>query len=61
MLQKAAYDYEHSELLMYQNTIIQESGDHEAALEHLEKYREQICDRGHWLETKAALLLKNDR
>ena len=61
IFQKAAYDYEHSELLLYQNMVLQESGDREGALEHLEKYREQICDRAHWLETKARLLVENGR
>ena len=56
-LQKAAYDYEHSELLLYQNMVIRESGDTAGALEHLEKYRDQICDRPFWLETKASLLI----
>ena len=57
MLQKAAYDYEHSELLLYQNMVIRESGDTAGALEHLEKYRDQICDKPFWLETKASLLI----
>ena len=56
-LQKAAYDYEHSELLLYQNMVIRESGDTAGALEHLEKYRDQICDKPFWLETKASLLI----
>ena len=57
LLQKAAYDYEHSELLLYQNMVIRESGDTAGALEHLEKYRDQICDKPFWLETKASLLI----
>ena len=44
-MQKAAYDYEHSELLLYQNMVIQESGDYKGALEHLDTYEEQICDK----------------
>ncbi len=51
-LQKAAYDYEHSELLLYQNLVIQESGDTSGALAHLEQYKDQICDKGNFLETK---------
>lgn len=39
------YDYEHSELLLYQNMVIQESGDNEQALKHLDKKCEQICDK----------------
>ncbi|TRY74013.1 hypothetical protein TCAL_06697 [Tigriopus californicus] len=59
--QKAAYDYEHSELLLYQNMVIQESGDISGALEHLMKYEPQICDQAHFLTTKGSLLLKLDR
>ena len=55
-LQKAAYDYEHSELLLYQNMVIQESGDHKAALEHLDTYEEQICDKLSLLETRGIFL-----
>lgn len=39
------YDYEHSELLLYQNMVIQESGESEQALKHLDKYSDQICDK----------------
>lgn len=39
------YDYEHSELLLYQNMLIQESGDSESALKHLDKNIELICDK----------------
>lgn len=39
------YDYEHSELLLYQNMLIQESGDSEQALKHLDKNIELICDK----------------
>lgn len=46
------YDYEHSELLLYQNMVIEESGDTQAALEHLEKYTSQICDKVTLLESK---------
>jgi len=59
--QKNAYDYEHSELLLYQNMVIQESGDIQGALDHLEQYKEQICDKVTWLETKGKqLLIKED-
>jgi len=39
------YDYEHSELLLYQNLVIQESGENEQALKHLDKHNDQICDK----------------
>lgn len=58
-MQKAAYDYEHSELLLYQSQVIQESGDSTAALEHLNKYEAQICDKAHLLATKGVLLMDN--
>ena len=57
LFQKNAYDYEHSELLLYQNMVIQESGDIKSALEHLEQYKDQICDKVTWLETKGNQLL----
>lgn len=38
-------DYEHSELLLYQNMVIVESGDIEGALRHLEKHEQQITDK----------------
>ncbi len=59
--QKAAYDYEHSELLLYQNLVLQESGDASAALAHLQQYKEQICDRAAFLEARGDLLLRLDR
>ncbi|KAL2720447.1 hypothetical protein V1478_010713 [Vespula squamosa] len=52
------YDYEHSELLLYQNMVIQESGDNEQALKHLDKYRYQICDRVTLKETYGKLRLQ---
>jgi N-alpha-acetyltransferase 15/16, NatA auxiliary subunit len=39
------YDYEQSELLLYQNMVIQESGDLKQALIHLESCEEQIVDK----------------
>ena len=42
---KPSYDYEYSELLMYQNMVIRESGNMEAALRHLEEYESAICDK----------------
>ncbi|XP_011297851.1 N-alpha-acetyltransferase 15, NatA auxiliary subunit [Fopius arisanus] len=52
------YDYEHSELLLYQNLVIQESGDSEAALKHLDKYNDQICDKITVKETYGKLRLE---
>ncbi|OWF46600.1 N-alpha-acetyltransferase 15, NatA auxiliary subunit-like [Mizuhopecten yessoensis] len=38
-------DYEHSELLMYQNLVLRESGLNSEAFSHLEKYEKQIVDK----------------
>jgi peptide alpha-N-acetyltransferase len=38
-------NFEHSEMLLYHNLIIEESGKYEKALEHLESIKEDICDR----------------
>lgn len=38
-------DYEHSELLMYQNLVLRESEMHSEALAHLEKYEKHIVDK----------------
>lgn len=39
------YDYRNSELLLYQNQILIESGNYEKALEHLTKFSAQIFDK----------------
>ncbi|XP_076665580.1 N-alpha-acetyltransferase 15/16 isoform X2 [Andrena cerasifolii] len=52
------YDYEHSELLLYQNMVIQESGEAEQALKHLDKYSDQICDKVTVKETYGKLRLQ---
>jgi len=54
---KNDYDYEHSELLLYQNMVIRESGDTTAALQHLEEYEEGIFDKIQVLELKGKLNL----
>lgn len=55
---KRAYDYEHSELLLYQNMVFRESGCLMEALTHLETYEEQICDKLSIMETKGELFLR---
>ncbi|XP_053975392.1 N-alpha-acetyltransferase 15, NatA auxiliary subunit isoform X2 [Hylaeus anthracinus] len=52
------YDCEHSELLLYQNMVIQESGECEQALKHLDKYSDQICDKVTVKETYGKLRLQ---
>jgi len=58
---KPTYDYEYSELLLYQNMVIRESGDVEAALGHLELYEQAICDKITFKETKGRYLLQLGR
>ena len=45
MPQVKTYDYEHSEMLLYQNMVMMEAGMYEEALEHLKQYDKQIVDR----------------
>ncbi|CAG8452976.1 18718_t:CDS:10 [Acaulospora morrowiae] len=54
-------NFEHSELLLYHNLIIEESGNIQAALDHLESIKDSICDRRSWKEKRAQFLLKLDR
>nr|CAD7605074.1 unnamed protein product [Timema genevievae] len=58
---KSSYDYEHSELLLYQNMVIQESGALEEALTHLDQHSEQICDKLSIMETWGKLYLQLKR
>ncbi|OAD61407.1 N-alpha-acetyltransferase 15, NatA auxiliary subunit [Eufriesea mexicana] len=51
-------DYEHSELLLYQNMVIQESGECEQALKHLDKYSDKISDKVTVKETYGKLRLQ---
>uniref|UniRef100_A0A667ZFD0 N-alpha-acetyltransferase 15, NatA auxiliary subunit a n=1 Tax=Myripristis murdjan TaxID=586833 RepID=A0A667ZFD0_9TELE len=54
-------DYEYSELLLYQNQVLREAGLHKEALDHLNNYEKQICDKLAVEETRGELLLKLDR
>jgi len=49
-------DYEHSEMLLYKAMLLEESGDQQGALEHLEKSEEQIVDKLFLLDKRAQLL-----
>ncbi|KAJ2727073.1 hypothetical protein GGI07_000191 [Coemansia sp. Benny D115] len=53
--------FEHSELLMYKNWLIELTGDHQQALENLKEIRPNVVDITGWKEQKANLLLKLDR
>nr|CAH8854066.1 unnamed protein product [Trichobilharzia regenti] len=55
------FDYEHSELLLYQAMVMLEAGKEEAALEHLESSSNQIVDKISLLEMKTEILLKLGR
>lgn len=59
--QKQGFDYEHSELLLYQDMVLRESGQLNEALKHIELYEDQICDKLAVLETKAELCLQLNR
>ncbi|KAG9289032.1 hypothetical protein G9A89_015581 [Geosiphon pyriformis] len=54
-------DFEHSEMLLYHNLIIEESGNIFAALQHLDDIKHGVCDRISWKEKRAQFLLKLDR
>uniref|UniRef100_A0A6M2DS14 Putative acetyltransferase n=1 Tax=Xenopsylla cheopis TaxID=163159 RepID=A0A6M2DS14_XENCH len=54
-------DYEHSELLLYQNQVIAEAGRCEDAIKHLEMFSEQIMDKLAVKETSGEYMLKLGR
>lgn len=54
-------DLEHSEAVLYKNTIIAESGDIERALTHLESIMKNNLDRTAVLELKAKYLLQLEK
>ncbi|KAK9371241.1 NMDA receptor-regulated protein 1-domain-containing protein [Lipomyces kononenkoae] len=54
-------DYEHSELLLYKNMIIYESGNVARALEHLESIADQVTDKLSVMESRAKYLLELER
>lgn len=55
------HDYKHSELLLYQNQVINESGNYGKALTHLERFQSEILDKLAVKETKGDLCLKLDQ
>ncbi|XP_061581901.1 N-alpha-acetyltransferase 15, NatA auxiliary subunit a [Cololabis saira] len=54
-------DYEYSELLLYQNQVLREAGLYKEALDHLNNYEKQICDKLAVEETRGELMLKLER
>lgn len=55
---KDTNNYEHSELLLYQNMVLAESGQYERALHHLQKFQSQISDKLSVKETTGEYYLK---
>lgn len=49
-------DYEYSELLLYQNQVLQEAGLFKEALDHLISYEKQICDKLAVEETRGGFI-----
>ncbi|MCL4127711.1 UNVERIFIED_CONTAM: hypothetical protein GTU68_030789 [Idotea baltica] len=60
-IQKSTYDYEYSELLLYQNMVLRESNRVEEAMEHLLSYQSNICDKVTLQEIRGELLMKLGR
>lgn len=60
-IQKTSYDYEYSELLLYQNLVIRESKNLHEALRHLSTYESNICDKVTLQELKGELLMNLGR
>ncbi|KAG2780912.1 hypothetical protein JG687_00002191 [Phytophthora cactorum] len=54
-------NYEDSEIYLYQNQLIEESGDAEKALAHLEENKSQITDTLAWRQKKGQFLLQLER
>ena len=48
--------YEDSEVALYFNTILVESGDYQKALEHLNTIKTRVVDTNSWLEMRGKLL-----
>ncbi|KAF9408017.1 N-alpha-acetyltransferase 15, NatA auxiliary subunit [Podila epigama] len=53
----ATPDFEHSEMLIYHNSILDEMGDAQVALDHLNAVEKHICDRTAIRERRAKYLL----
>jgi len=58
---KPGYDYEYSELLIYQNLVIKESGNVSGALSHLDEYESAISDKISMKECRGRYLIELDR
>ncbi|KXS13811.1 N-terminal acetyltransferase A, auxiliary subunit [Gonapodya prolifera JEL478] len=58
---EATPEFELSEMLMYRNMIIEESGDLERALKDLDGIKAKVVDKLAWSEAKARILFKATR
>jgi len=54
-------DFEYSELLMYQNMVMREAGQLQEAYDHINEYKQYICDKVVSLEIRGDILLSLDR
>ncbi|RCH81730.1 hypothetical protein CU097_000541, partial [Rhizopus azygosporus] len=54
-------DFEKSELALYQNTLLEETGNYQAALDHLLQIEPKVTDKRSWKEKHALYLLKLDK
>ncbi|KAG9324170.1 hypothetical protein KVV02_007399 [Mortierella alpina] len=50
-------DYEHSEMLLYHNSMLEDAGEIQTALEHLDTIEKHVCDRKAIRENRAKFLL----
>ncbi|KAL8414295.1 hypothetical protein RB594_005503 [Gaeumannomyces avenae] len=57
----ARADFEHSEAVMYKNTVIAETGDTQRALDHLESIAKNVLDKLAVMEARANYLTKLGR
>eukprot|EP01121_Diplochlamys_sp_Union-15-3_P011867 TRINITY_DN347_c0_g1_i3.p1 TRINITY_DN347_c0_g1~~TRINITY_DN347_c0_g1_i3.p1 ORF type:complete len:796 (+),score=157.32 TRINITY_DN347_c0_g1_i3:344-2731(+) len=60
-LNESKKEWEDSEMVLYKNMIIEESGDLEGALKHLDEIEHKVLDKLAWREKKAELMLKLKR
>ncbi|KAI8988124.1 NMDA receptor-regulated protein 1-domain-containing protein [Mycotypha africana] len=61
VISAAANDFERSELHMYENMLLEEGGDYQAAMDHLISIESKVTDKRSWKEKHALYLLKLDR
>ncbi|XP_069977834.1 N-alpha-acetyltransferase 15, NatA auxiliary subunit [Penaeus vannamei] len=57
-IHKTTYDYEYSELLLYQNLVMRESKKLTEALKHLNTYESNICDKVTLQEIRGDIMLE---